>query len=162
MLSLYLAYPKLNTLVSNIPTFLLLSFDIITAFTIVLIKNTQILLTADKFKKSKNNILPLCSRPEKHTNRLIWSPMKYLFLEQSYLFLFFYFCLIYLCSFLIPSLWKFFPVRSIVLPVTFIAATIYSLIYGNKESSIGILSDIFDSTWCFLAVGFGIVSVLHI
>jgi hypothetical protein len=165
MLSLYLAYPKLNTLVSNNPGFLLLSFVIITAFTMVLIKNTQLLIKADKLKKIENNVLPLCSRPDNRTKRLIWSPMKYLFEmqpKQSFLFLFFYFFLIYLCSFLIPSLWKIFPVRAIVLPITFIAAAIYSIIYGNKGSSIGILSDIFDSTWCFLAIGFGIVSVLHI
>jgi hypothetical protein len=165
MLSLYLAYPKLNTLVSNKHTFLLLSTVIIAAFTKVLIMNTKILIEADKNKFFEINTKPLCSQPDTHTKRLIWSPMKYLFETQpipSFLFLFFYFFLIFLCSFLIPALWKFFPARTVILPFTFVAAAIYAINYGDKSSSIGILSDIFDTTWCFLAVGFGIISVLHI
>ena len=33
---------------------------------------------------------------------------------------------------------------------------------SNSNSLSGSLSDIFDSTWCFLAVGFAIVSVFQI
>jgi hypothetical protein len=160
LLSLYLAFPKFNNYV-----FISFSFAIISLFTVVLVQNTQILIKADQAKKREKDVLSLCSRPEKNTKRLIWAPMKFLFEthpEQSFLFLFLYFFIIYLCSQVIPPLWKYFPIRSLVLPATFIAAAIYYVLYGDRESSIGILSDIFDSTWCFLAVGFGIVSVLHI
>lgn len=169
--ALWLAYPNLKKLVHYPFVFLFISGIVIASFTFVLFQNTRYLLKSDekeneKKHKDKSILLPFCSRPEKYTKRLIWAPMKYLFIKQSeksYAFLFFYFLVIFLCSFLVPSIWRHFPIRALVLPATFIAAAIYSILYSEKGvGHIGILSDIFDSTWCFLAVGFGITSVLHI
>jgi hypothetical protein len=46
-------------------------------------------------------------------------------------------------------------IQYLILPVSFIIASMYSWWSNGIVNSV----DIFGSTWCFMAVGFGIVSV---
>jgi len=102
----------------------------------------------------------LCSRPGNGSCRLVWAPFSVLYhtnwksfyLLMSFLLLYFFILLSIGIKNKDKSSLKFW-----ILPITFIIAIIYSLIKNGILNSI----DIFGSTWCFMAVGFGIVSVLY-
>jgi hypothetical protein len=128
------------------------------------------------------NKLNLCSKPSVNSCRLVWAPFKaltpfkdlktiritysnlYKFLLFVIFFAFYFFLFTYgfgLCDTLTKG--KLFegyikyPIRYAILPITFIFALIYAI---NKEGMYW--TDIFGSFWCFNAVVFGVVSVLHI
>jgi hypothetical protein len=114
----------------------------------------------------------LCSRPSHNSCRLVWESFHRI-LEKSQgrglftVFTMFYFGLFYYSfggnsmgtrqnSFW-NDIWNKYPVRLLILPVTFFVAVLYSFIMGKEH-----FVDIFGSFWCFLAVSFGVVSCLHI
>jgi len=124
----------------------------------------------------------LCSRPSNKSCRLEWGPFKELTVftklkqvdftyNNLYKFiLFVIFFAVYFLLFGYSFGWydtllkgKFFegyikyPVRYSVLPITYL----YSLIYSYYQEGTTWV-DIFGSFWCFNAVAFGIVSILHI
>uniref|UniRef100_A0A6C0H5Q8 Uncharacterized protein n=1 Tax=viral metagenome TaxID=1070528 RepID=A0A6C0H5Q8_9ZZZZ len=106
----------------------------------------------------------LCSKPSNGSCRLVWSPFSVLYhtnmksfgLLMSFLFFYFY---IILRMFFRKRDWGIkYPFRFWILPISFIIASIYCWIVNGVFNSI----DIFGSVWCFMAVGFGIVSILHL
>jgi len=112
----------------------------------------------------------LCSQKMEKGCRLIWGPFyefnRNIFGGNLFLvFLFFYFTLLLYAIGLFDSLisMKFFegyikyPLRYAFLPVTFIVA---GFLISQEKNAIG--GDIFGSTWCFMAVGFGFLSCLGI
>ena len=125
------------------------------------------------------NKMELCSTPSKNSCRLVWAPFKVLtpFIKNvsnmTYtnlykfvlfvIFLTFYFFL-FLCA---TGIWYRkgrlfeghlrYPIRYAILPVTFIFACVYSVMKEGIH-----WTDVFGSFWCFNAVAFGVVSVLHI
>ena len=128
------------------------------------------------------NKTKLCSKPSKKSCRLEWAPFKeltaftklnhiectynnfYKFIMFVIFFAFYFFLFGYSFGWydtLIKG--KFFegyikyPVRYSILPITYI----YSVIYSYYKEGINWV-DIFGSFWCFNAVAFGIVSILHI
>ena len=110
----------------------------------------------------------LCSKPSDKSCRLVWAPYS-LMAHDNYgillfgIHLFFYFFLfLYSCGVFDRKLMNFvkeYPVRYTILPITLSIALIYSYI---KEENYIDSSDTFGSTWCFMAVAFGIVSIFHI
>jgi hypothetical protein len=105
----------------------------------------------------------LNSRPGRGSCRLVWAPFSVLYHTSwktffiFWAFLFFYFAIIGIMYFSLEWMNKY-PVRNLILPVSFIIASIYSLYMNGVVHS----ADIFGSVWCFMAVGFGIVSILHV
>lgn len=117
----------------------------------------------------------LCSRPSKNSCRLTWAPFA-LFIKNlkgllyGSAFISFYFILLFTSIFIqifsinknltqINLNYEFlkYPIRYLFLPITFLIAFLYSIYYEGIS-----YADIFGSFWCFIAVGFGIVSALHI
>ena len=113
----------------------------------------------------------LCSKPSETSCRLVWAPYQLLahnkdngkwllFIHLLFYFFFFLFCSGLYYGNVQSSFYKYkYPVRCSILPVSFIIAHFYSLMNTNNTIDSW---DIFGSTWCFMAVAFGIVSVLHI
>ena len=110
----------------------------------------------------------LCSKPMGGSCRLVWAPFQTL-VNDSYgriLFLIFfslYFFLGYYafggCQWLTGKMFDGhfkYPLRYSLLSFTFMAAALYAFLTNGKN-----VVDIFGSTWCFLAVAFGLVSVFH-
>ena len=112
------------------------------------------------------NQYKLCSKPSETSCRLVWAPHS-LMAHDNYgriLFgiqLFFYFFLLLFLFGLFGGtfLKTKYPVRYSILPVSFVIALLYS---ATKIGSMTDSADIFGSTWCFMAVAFGVVSLLHI
>jgi len=116
------------------------------------------------------NQYELCSKPSETSCRLVWSPYS-LMAHNNYgqillcIHLFFYFLL---GSFSFgffdntekKKTFQMYPVRYSILPFTFAIAILYSLV--KEGNHIVDSADIFGSTWCFMAVAFGVVSLLHI
>ena len=110
------------------------------------------------------NLPVLCSQPSKESCRLVWSPFEQLINTSMYsrvllvIFLLFYFFYAILSSYILIKLYfNKYPIRVLLLPVTFIITLIYTFLVEGKN-----YIDIFGSMWCFLAVAYGIVSCLHI
>jgi hypothetical protein len=114
------------------------------------------------------NQYKLCSKPSETSCRLVWAPYS-LMSHDNYgqilfgIHLFFYFFL-FLFSYGVfdgasSKSFQKYPVRYSILPVSFVIALLYS---HTKTGSIIDSTDTFSSTWCFMAVAFGIVSLLHI
>lgn len=115
------------------------------------------------------NQRPLCSKPMNGSCRLVWGPFQTM-VNDVYgrililIFLSFYFLLgSYSFSGFNSILGKSFngffkyPIRYTLLPFTLMISLLYVFITNGKN-----LADTFGSTWCFLAVAFGIVSCLHL
>lgn len=112
----------------------------------------------------------LCSKPMEGSCRLVWAPFHALRTRSygiplSTIFFFFYFLLgcyafggdtIFLTGKIFQGAIKY-PIRYTLLPFTFLIAHLYAFFYKGLQST-----DIFGSTWCFMAVAFGVVSCLHI
>ena len=110
----------------------------------------------------------LCSKPMNGSCRLVWAPFQTL-VNDSYgrifflIFFSFYFFLgsyafggyQWLTGKMFEGHYKY-PLRYSLLSFTFIAAALYAFLTNGKN-----VTDIFGSTWCFLAVAFGVVSVIH-
>ena len=110
----------------------------------------------------------LCSKPSETSCRLVWAPYQVLAHHKNegqlllFIHLFFYFFLFLFSSGYYGSGFNtkyYYPVRYSILPVSLIIAIFYSLMNTNKTIDTW---DIFGSTWCFMAVAFGMVSILHI
>jgi hypothetical protein len=117
----------------------------------------------------------LCSKPTNNSCRLAWAPYTvflnsfeglsyFLTFSAFYAILLYYYFLIQFVN-INKSFTHFtanygpckYPIRYLFLPVTYIFAVLYALYYEGKN-----YIDILGSFWCFSAVGFGIVSCLHI
>lgn len=100
------------------------------------------------------NQKPLCSTPGETSRRLVWAPYVTNTPQEKGVMavnMLFYF---YLCIFI---MWVYpqkhmYPVRNIFLPLTFIIALIYAFLFNTA----------WGSAWCFMAVGLGPISILHI
>jgi hypothetical protein len=118
----------------------------------------------------------LCSKPTKNSCRLAWAPytvffktfegfMYFLTFSGFYSILLYYYFLIQFVSFnksftkITANYEPFnkYPIRYLFLPVTYFIALAYTLYHEGSN-----YIDILGSFWCFSAVGFGIVSCLHI
>jgi hypothetical protein len=111
----------------------------------------------------------LCSKPMNGSCRLVWSPIHTLMQTNYGILLMFIFSLFY--SILVGSQGGIFyeiltgkisdtrkyPLRHMFLSVTLVIAILYALIVKGKYAM-----DIFGTTWCFMAVGYGAVACLHI
>jgi hypothetical protein len=111
----------------------------------------------------------LCSKPMGGSCRLVWAPFQTL-VNDSYgriLFLIFFSLYFFLGSYAFGGFqwitgksfeghFKY-PLRYSLLSFTFIVAALYAFLTNGKN-----VVDIFGTTWCFLAVAFGVVSVLHL
>ena len=110
----------------------------------------------------------LCSRPISGSCRLVWAPFQIL-VNDSYgriLFLIFFSLYFFLGSYafggyqwltgkMFEGHYKY-PLRYSLLSYTFIVAALYAFLTNGKN-----LVDIFGTSWCFIAVAFGLVSALH-
>jgi len=110
----------------------------------------------------------LCSKPSETSCRLVWAPYSLMTHDIYGLVLFvihllFYFFLGFFLFGLFDGGYstgmKKYPLRYSILPVSFFIALLYS--YVQTENIID-SADIFGSTWCFMAVAFGVVSLLHV
>jgi len=112
---------------------------------------------------------PLCSKPMGGSCRLVWAPFQTL-VNDSYgriLFLIFFSLYFLLGSYAFGGCQWFtgkmfdghfkYPLRYSLLSFTFIIAALYAFLTNGKD-----VVDIFGTSWCFLAVAFGVVSVLHL
>lgn len=99
----------------------------------------------------------LCSTPGETSRRLVWAPYvtntlyEKIIYSINMFFYFYFFIFIANTGVLQKTLY---PVRNIFLPLTFIIAWIYALLANN--------TDLWGSIWCFMAVGLGPISILHI
>lgn len=103
----------------------------------------------------------LCSMP-KGSCRLAWAAYTYLSRERPALLcthILFYFIPFFM--FFIETLVLRYKVRYACLPVTFALAITFGIYKGFLTSPLSYV-DVFGSLWCFLSVGLGIISVLHI
>lgn len=118
----------------------------------------------------------LCSKPTINSCRLAWAPYTaflknatgfFYFLSFSalYAFLFYYAFLIQFLTFnknftqmtFNYDIFSKYKIRNLFLPVSYLFAILYAVYYEGKN-----YMDILGSFWCFSAVGYGIVSCLHI
>lgn len=149
---MYLFADRTQQWLSNI---ILLNIVVYTAFTIYVLNWL--------------NQRSLCSKPMNGSCRLVWAPFQTL-VNDIYgrililIFLYFYFLLgIYsFGGFKVifgksPDGFFKYPLRYSLLPFTFMISLLYLFITNGKN-----IADTFGSTWCFLAVAFGIVSCLHV
>ena len=111
----------------------------------------------------------LCSKPEGGSCRLVWAPFQTMINDSFGRILF----LIYFSYYFLLGSYAFggfhfltkmnfdghnkYPIRYSLLTFTFLIAVLYAFITNGKN-----LVDIFGSTWCFLAVAFGVVSAMHL
>lgn len=110
----------------------------------------------------------LCSKPSETSCRLVWAPYS-LMSHDNYgqvlfvIHLLFYFFFFFFCYGIFGDIYSTsmnnYPLRYTILPVSIIFTFLYSY---TKTGSIIDSADIFGSTWCFMAVAFGVVSLLHI
>lgn len=153
---MYLFGNKLKTSLNTILNKgILFCIGIYTAFTIYLL--------------SWLNQKKLCSTPMGGSCRLVWAPFQTLFNDPYgqillFIFLFFYFLLgtyafggFELLNGRIFEGHMKYPLRYSILTFTFNIAILYSFLTKGTK-----LVDIFGTTWCFMAVAFGIISCLHV
>ena len=152
IVSMYLFADKSQQSLSNI---ILLIIGIYSAFTVYLLN----------WLNERN----LCSKPMDGSCRLVWAPFQTMVNDFYGRF----FILIFLSFYFFLGSYAFggfqlilgkqfdgylkYPLRYSLLSFTFMISLLYVFITNGKN-----LADTFGSTWCFLAVAFGIISCLHI
>lgn len=118
----------------------------------------------------------LCSKPTINSCRLAWAPytaflkslngfVYFLSFSTLYAVLFYYAFFIQFLTFnkgftqmfFNSEIFSKYKIRHLFLPISYLFAILYAVYYEGKN-----YMDIFGSFWCFSAVGFGIVSCLHI
>jgi len=152
IVSMYLFADRTQQSLSNI---ILWNIGIYTAFTVYLLN----------WLNERN----LCSKPMDGSCRLVWAPFQTMvndFYGRFFILIFlsFYF---FLGSYAFGGFQWFlgkqfdgylkYPLRYSLLSFTFMIALLYAFITNGKN-----LADTFGSTWCFLAVAFGVISCLHL
>lgn len=152
IVSMYLFADKSQQSLSNI---ILLVIGIYSAFTVYLLN----------WLNERN----LCSKPMDGSCRLVWAPFQTMVNDFYGRF----FILIFLSFYFFLGSYAFggfqwilgkqfdgylkYPLRYSLLSFTFMISLLYVFITNGKN-----LADTFGSTWCFLAVAFGVISCLHI
>lgn len=155
LMIIYWYYVNSIKKMDSYPLYYIAFFSLVTLYTLYWLNKTK-----------------LCSKPTNNSCRLVWSPFTQLYSKNIVLF-FLWLTLYFIgCIIVFTKMSKNFDdilkykFRYLFLPFTFMVAGLYTIITLGLNSVNPFYylsySDIFGSTWCFMAVFLGIIGVLHI